>query len=58
MTSFPAVCIIHILYLLKVLESEGQLKVSLMECDREREELERKCAELEREKDGLRHNIR
>ncbi len=47
----------HVLYLLKVLESEGQLKVSLMECDGEREKLERKCAELEREKDGLRHNI-
>lgn len=43
--------------LLKVLESEGQLKVSLMECDREREELERKCAELDREKESLRHNF-
>ncbi|KAA0719027.1 Coiled-coil domain-containing protein 18 [Triplophysa tibetana] len=38
-------------------ESENQLKVSLMQCDREREELERKCAELEREREGLRHNI-
>ncbi|XP_056329051.1 coiled-coil domain-containing protein 18 [Danio aesculapii] len=41
----------------KVLESEDQLKISLMECDREREELERKCTALESEKENLRHNI-
>ncbi|XP_051989334.1 LOW QUALITY PROTEIN: coiled-coil domain-containing protein 18-like [Xyrauchen texanus] len=41
----------------KVMESEDQLKVSLMECDREREELERKCAEQEREKESLCQNI-
>lgn len=41
----------------KVLESEDQLKISLMECDRERAELERKCTALESEKENLRHNI-
>ncbi|XP_051555297.1 coiled-coil domain-containing protein 18-like isoform X2 [Myxocyprinus asiaticus] len=43
--------------LMKVMESEDQLKVSLMECDREREELDRKCAALEREKESLCQNI-
>lgn len=38
-------------------ESENQLKVSLMQCDGEREDLERKCAELEREREGLHHNV-
>ncbi|XP_051983885.1 coiled-coil domain-containing protein 18-like isoform X1 [Xyrauchen texanus] len=41
----------------KVMESEDQLKVSLMECDRDREELDRKCAALEREKESLCQNI-
>ncbi|XP_060899410.1 coiled-coil domain-containing protein 18 [Labrus mixtus] len=33
-----------------VMESEGKLKESLIECDREKEELEMKCAVWEREK--------
>lgn len=41
----------------EVIESENQLKVSLVQCDKERDELERKYADLEREKEGLRHKI-
>lgn len=37
-------------YCLKVMENEDKLKESLIECDREKEDLERRCTLLEREK--------
>lgn len=37
-------------YYLKVMENEDKLKESLIECDREKEDLERRCTVLEREK--------
>lgn len=37
-------------YCLKVMENEGKLKGSLIVCDREKEEFERKFNILEREK--------
>ncbi|TST47734.1 Coiled-coil domain-containing protein 18 [Bagarius yarrelli] len=40
----------------KVMENEGKLKASLIECDREKEELERRCTELEREKERMSHS--
>ncbi|XP_027013980.2 coiled-coil domain-containing protein 18 [Tachysurus fulvidraco] len=39
----------------KVMENEGKLKTSLIECDREREELEKRCTELDREKERTSH---
>ncbi|KAI4894106.1 hypothetical protein NFI96_020168, partial [Prochilodus magdalenae] len=42
----------------KVVENEGKLKASLIECDREREELEDRCKELEREKERMGQNLR
>ncbi|KAJ8011364.1 hypothetical protein DPEC_G00057380 [Dallia pectoralis] len=41
----------------KVMESESHLKESLIECDREREELENKCCALERERGEQAQNI-
>lgn len=42
----------------QVMESENKLKGSLIECDREKEELEMKCTELERQKAEHRQTIR
>lgn len=42
----------------KVIESESKLKESLIECDREKEELEMKCTLLEREKAQQSQTIR
>ncbi|XP_026802124.3 coiled-coil domain-containing protein 18 isoform X2 [Pangasianodon hypophthalmus] len=42
----------------KVMENEGKLKASLIECDREREELEKRCTELERERERTSHSLR
>uniref|UniRef100_A0A3B1JAK3 Coiled-coil domain containing 18 n=1 Tax=Astyanax mexicanus TaxID=7994 RepID=A0A3B1JAK3_ASTMX len=41
----------------KVMENEGKLKASLIECDGEREELEERCKELEREKERMSQNL-
>lgn len=40
------------------MEHEVKLKASLIECDREREELERRCTELERERERTSHSLR
>lgn len=45
-------------FFLKVMESECKLKESLIECDREKEELETKCTVLERGKVEQSHTIR
>ncbi|XP_035384414.1 coiled-coil domain-containing protein 18 isoform X2 [Electrophorus electricus] len=42
----------------KVMESEHKLKASLIECDREREELEKRCMEQERERERMAQNLR
>ncbi|KAK1790718.1 hypothetical protein P4O66_014572, partial [Electrophorus voltai] len=42
----------------KVMESEHKLKASLIECDREREELEKRCMERERERERMAQNLR
>ncbi|KAK3513397.1 hypothetical protein QTP70_014223 [Hemibagrus guttatus] len=41
----------------KVMENEGKLKTSLVECDRERGELEKRCTELERERERTSHSL-
>ncbi|XP_053507325.1 coiled-coil domain-containing protein 18 isoform X1 [Ictalurus furcatus] len=41
----------------KVIENEGKLKASLIECDREREELEKRCTEVERERERTSHSL-
>lgn len=41
----------------KVIENEGKLKVSLIECDLEKEELEKRCTELERAKERTSHSM-
>ncbi|KAM9440276.1 coiled-coil domain-containing protein 18 isoform 1-T1 [Clarias gariepinus] len=41
----------------KVMENEGRLKASLIEYDREREELEKRCTQLEREKEKTSHSL-
>lgn len=45
-------------YCLKVMENEGKLKESLIVCDREKEEFERKFNILEREKAEQSQTIR
>lgn len=40
---------IGVVVLVQVMENEGELKTSLIKCDGEREELEERCSELERE---------
>ncbi|XP_062844063.1 coiled-coil domain-containing protein 18 isoform X2 [Trichomycterus rosablanca] len=42
----------------KVMENEGKLKSSLIECDRQREELEKRCSELERERERTTDRLR
>ncbi|XP_046731837.1 coiled-coil domain-containing protein 18 isoform X2 [Silurus meridionalis] len=41
----------------KVMENEGKLKASLVECDREREDLEKRCTELERDMERTSHSL-
>ncbi|XP_060762488.1 coiled-coil domain-containing protein 18 isoform X2 [Neoarius graeffei] len=41
----------------KVMENKGKLKASLIECDCEREELEKRCTALEREKERTSHSL-
>lgn len=45
-------------FFFKVMESESKLKLSLIECDREKEELEVKGTELRREKAEQSQTIR
>lgn len=45
-------------YVFKVMESESKLKENLIECDREKEELEMKCTVLQREKAEQSQTIR
>lgn len=47
-----------LLFVFKVMESESKLKLSLIECDREKEELEMKGTVLEREKAEQSQTIR
>lgn len=42
----------------QVIENEGELKTSLIKCDGEREELEERCRELEREMERTSHSLR
>lgn len=42
----------------KLLESDNKLKESLIECDREKEELEMKCTVLEREQAEQNQTVR
>lgn len=42
----------------KVLEEEGRLKESLVQCDKEREELERRCEGLLQEQGVMAQDIR
>lgn len=47
---FPK-CLILSFCCLKMMENEGKLKESLIECEREKEELEKRCTVLDREKE-------
>lgn len=40
------------------MENEGKLKASLIKCDQEREELEKRCTDLERERERTSHSLR